>query len=101
MKHVFIKYNPYKLTTEITVDGKTLAQNSKLGEKATEGSRLQEWIEDLPKILVGEYNDTDFEVHFHGTRSDYEDMDVVFKEAEAQGLLTAKQPRRLQTRKFL
>lgn len=90
MKHVFIKYNPYKLTTEITVDGKTLAQNSKLGEKATEGSRLQEWIEDLPKILVGEYNDTDFEVHFHGTRSDYEDMDVVFKEAEAQGLLTAK-----------
>ena len=41
MKHVFIKYNPYKLTTEITVDGKTLAQNSKLGEKATEGSHLQ------------------------------------------------------------
>ena len=90
MKHVFIKYNPYKLTTEITVDGKTLAQNSKLGEKATEGSHLQEWIEELPKILVGEYNDTDFEVHFHGTRPDYEDMDVVFKEAEAQGLLTAK-----------
>lgn len=90
MKNVFIKYNPYKLETEITVDGKKLAQNSKLGEKAAEGSRLQEWIEDLPKILVGEYNDTDFEVHFHGTLPDYEDMDVVFKEATAQGILTAK-----------
>ena len=90
MKNVFIKYNPYKLETEITVDGKKLAQNSKLGEKAAEGSRLQEWIEDLPKILVGEYNDTDFEVHFHGTLPDYEDMDVVFKEATDQGILTAK-----------
>ena len=30
MKKVFIKYNPYKLETEVTVDGKKLAQNSKL-----------------------------------------------------------------------
>lgn len=90
MKNVFIKYNPYKLVTEITVDGKKLAQNSKLGEKAVEGSRLQEWIEDLPKILVGEYNDTDFEVHFHGTLPDYEDMASVFADAADQGILTAK-----------
>ena len=32
MKKVSLKYNPYKLETEITVDGKPLADNSKLGE---------------------------------------------------------------------
>ena len=35
---VFVKYNPYKLETEITVEGKRLAQNSKLGEKVADGS---------------------------------------------------------------
>ena len=30
MKKIFIKYNPYKLETEVMVDGKKLAQNSKL-----------------------------------------------------------------------
>ena len=57
MKKVFIKYNPYKLETEVTVDGKKLAQNSKLGEKIVPGTRLQEWVEELPRILIDEYND--------------------------------------------
>ena len=51
MKKVFIKYNPYNLETELTVDGKKLAQNSRIGERILPGSRLQEWIEDLPRIL--------------------------------------------------
>lgn len=29
MKKVFIKYNPYNLETELTVDGKKLAQTAK------------------------------------------------------------------------
>lgn len=33
MKKVFIKYNPYKLETEIKIDGKVPAQNSLLTEK--------------------------------------------------------------------
>jgi predicted GTPase len=90
MKKIFIKYNPYKLETEITVDGKGLAQNSKLGEKAADGSRLQEWVEDLPRILVDEYNDTEFEVRFHGTLPDYEDLTVVFAEAAKQDNFTAR-----------
>ena len=53
MKEVFIKYNPYKLETEITVDGKPpMADNSRLGENSAAGSRLQEWVEELPAILV-------------------------------------------------
>ena len=54
MKKIFIKYNPYNLETELTVDGKKLAQNSKIGEKILPGSRLQEWVEDLPQDLIEE-----------------------------------------------
>ncbi|NBH13136.1 hypothetical protein D3Z36_02765 [Lachnospiraceae bacterium] len=89
MKKVFIKYNPYNLETEITVDGKKLAQNSKLGEKAAPGSRLQEWVEELPDILIDEYNDTDFEILFHGTLLDFEDLTEVFTSAYEKGKLTA------------
>lgn len=94
MKKVFIKYNPYKLETEITVQGKGLAQNSKLSEKIADGSRLQEWIEELPYILIDEYNDKDFEVTFHGTLLDYEDLADVFTEAFKSGELTAKLERK-------
>lgn len=66
MKKVFIKYNPYNLITEITVDGKILAQNSRLGERIIPGARLQEWVEELPDILIDEYNDKEFDVTFHG-----------------------------------
>jgi len=89
MKKVFVKYNPYKLETEITVEGKRLAQNSKLGEKAADGCRLQEWVEELPRLLIDEYNDTEFEITFHGTLLDYEDLVDVFTEAhERSGLKT-------------
>ena len=46
MREVFIKYNPYKVETEITIDEEKIANNSALnvGEK-----RLQEWIEEFPK----------------------------------------------------
>lgn len=90
MKKIFIKYNPYNLETELTVDGKRLAQNSKIGEKILPGSRLQEWIEELPQDLIDEYNDTDFDIVFHGTLLDFEDLTEVFTLAYEQGKLTAK-----------
>lgn len=100
MKKVFLKYNPYKLETEITVDGKPLADNSRIGEliksKDHEGNdpRLQDWIEDFPAILVEEYNDRDFEILFHGTLLDYEDVTGAFTDAYNKGLLTAKLERK-------
>ncbi|MDK0640050.1 dynamin family protein [Clostridium perfringens] len=94
MKKIFIKYNPYKLETEVMVDGKKLAQNSKLRDKIMSGSRLQEWIEELPKILIDEYNDTDFDVTFHGTLLDFEDLTEVFTLAYKRGELTAKLDRK-------
>lgn len=90
MKKVFIKYNPYNLETELTVDGKKLAQNSKIGESILPGSRLQEWVEELPHNLIEEYNDTDFDIVFHGTQLDFEDLTEVFTQAYERGELTAK-----------
>lgn len=90
MKRVFIKYNPYNLETELTVEGKKLAQNSQIGERILPGSRLQEWVEDLPRILIDEYNDTDFDIVFHGTLLDFEDLTEVFTQAFERGELTAK-----------
>ena len=90
MKKVFIKYNPYKLETEFTVDGKNLAQNSEIGGRIANGARLQEWIEDLPKLMIDEFNDSNFEIVFHGTLLDYEDVTDVFTQAFNCGKLTAK-----------
>jgi Dynamin family. len=91
MKKVFIKYNPYKLETEVRVEEKEIAQNSRLREKITEpDSRLQDWVEELPKILIEEYNDTDFDILFHGTLLDYEDLTDVFTAAFERGELTVK-----------
>ena len=44
MKKVYIKYNPYKVETEVMLEGKELKVLD-LTDK-----RLQEWIEDFPRI---------------------------------------------------
>lgn len=55
MKKVCIKYNPYQVTTEITVDGQAPKANSALN---VTNFRLQEWVERLPQILIDEYRDS-------------------------------------------
>ena len=81
MKNVFIKYNPYKLETTLTVNNRPLKQNSRIAEQIEKGSRLQEWIEDLPRFLVDEFNDNKFDIKFHGTAADYDDLMDVFSQA--------------------
>lgn len=86
MKEVFIKYNPYKLETEIKIDGQAVKKNSALniGEQ-----RLQEWVEDLPDILVDECNVKDFELKFYGTVLDCEDIMSVAYAAKKRGITIA------------
>ena len=84
MKNVSISYNPYKLTTHITVDEMELAENSELRVRSADGNRLQEWVEDLPDMLLKEFNDNKFAVSFHGTIMDYEDLKEVLDEAQEQ-----------------
>lgn len=75
MKKVKIKYNPYIVETEITVDGQKPKANSALnvGKK-----RLQEWVEKFPLILLDEYRDSNVMIDFTGTVSDYEDVESSF-----------------------
>ena len=89
MKKIFIKYNPYSLETEFTIDGQPLPENSRIGELACPGSRLQDWIEDLPSILIEECNDNDFDITFHGTSADYEDLAEVLTQAHQRKELEA------------
>jgi GTPase SAR1 family protein len=82
MIEVFIKYNPYKLETEITIDGEPLGDN-KIREKAlAPDCRLQEWIEELPKLLVEVYDEKSFKIIFRGTSLDYDDVKEVFSAAK-------------------
>lgn len=79
MKKVFIKYNPYKLETKITVDGKELKENSQIREYSL-NTRIQEWIEELPTLLYEECNDTAFDITFYGTLPDYDDLEAVISQ---------------------
>ena len=81
MKKVFIEYNPYTLTTHITVDGKELKANSELANRSKQGIRMQEWIEDLPDLLYKEFNDRNFCFKFHGTKPDCDDLAETLKTA--------------------
>ncbi len=76
MKVVKIKYNPYLVRTQITIDGNSPKPNSALnvGKK-----RLQEWVENLPKIILEEYRDSNISVEFTGMTSDYEDIKTAFE----------------------
>ena len=88
MKKIFIKYNPYKLETEMMVDGEELAQNSQLRDKVMPGIRLQEWIEELPSLLAQEYACREWKITFHGTLLDFQDLKEVFDFYNKKGELT-------------
>lgn len=83
MREIFIKYNPYRLETEILIDGVAPKQNSRLNFA---DCRLQEWIEELPEILFEECSSRDFKLTFHGTILDYEDVEAMAREAKSDGL---------------
>ena len=76
MKKIAIKYNPYLLKTDITVDGMRPKPNSSLN---IGNQRLQEWVEDLPNIILSEYRDKNVTIDFTGTQADYEDLKSVFE----------------------
>ena len=83
MREIFIKYNPYRLETSITIDDMAPKQNSRLNFG---DHRLQEWIEELPEILFEECSSRDFKITFHGTILDYEDVEAMALEAKKNGL---------------
>jgi hypothetical protein len=81
MAQVYVKYNPYKMETEIKVNGKEISGDSTLF-KVVRGKRLQEWIGAFPKMLVDELNTVDFDIEFYGMALDWDDFEDSFNQAK-------------------
>ena len=86
MSQINVKYNPYKLETDISINGKNIASDSGL-YKLLKGQRLQEWIGDFPKMLIDELNTVDFDITFHGMLLDWDDFEDVFRSANENGVI--------------
>ena len=81
MAQLFIKYNPYKLETEILVNGNRIPEDSRLYGIVKE-KRLQEWVSDFPESLVEEFNTLDFDIEFYGMPLDWDDLVDAFTHAQ-------------------
>lgn len=77
MNKVEIKHNPYKIETEIIIDGEH-TNNINLIE-LTCNRRLQEWVDDIIQKLMECLNSDKVEIEFTGTPTDYEDVDDAIK----------------------
>lgn len=90
MKKIEITYNPYVVETKILVDGNLPKPNSALnvGKK-----RLQEWVEELPQIIIDELCDKNVEIVFKGIQTDYEDVVAAFDSYESKISVTFSQKR--------
>ena len=84
MLEVVIKYNPYKVISEITVNGETPKDNSKIKQYLNQ--RFQMWVDLLPALLAEEYNDDEMAVTFYGTELDYQDLYAALKAEESYRL---------------
>ncbi len=86
MAQVFVKYNPYKMETQISINGKAITTDSSL-YKVIRGKRLQEWIAKFPQMLVAELNTVDFDIEFYGMPLDWDDFEDVFKREKENGTI--------------
>lgn len=86
MTQVYVKYNPYRLKTEIQVNGKDLTQDSGV-YKLLKGKRLQEWVSSFPQMLVDEFHSVDFDVEFYGMPLDWDDFEEAMKTAKQSGVI--------------
>lgn len=71
---VTMKYNPYKVETQILLEDENIMESTKFSAKKNE--RLQVWIEKLFPMLVDEINDDIFDFEFMGTIPDFEDIQL-------------------------
>jgi len=86
MAQIYIKYNPYRMETQIDVNGKEIAIDSIL-YKIVKGKRLQEWVGKFPQMLVDELNTVDFDIEFYGMSLDWDDFEDAFNHAKADGVI--------------
>ena len=85
MAQVYVKYNPYRLSTWIEVNGREIETDSTL-YKLVKGKRLQEWIGEFPEMLTKELNTVDFGIEFCGMDLDWDDFEDAVQSATAERL---------------
>lgn len=88
MVQIYVKYNPYKLETEIKINGNPILKDSTL-YKLIKGKRLQEWISEFPKMLEAETNSVDFDIEFYGMPLDWDDFEDAFNNTKATGQINS------------
>lgn len=87
LAEVYIRYNPYRLTTVMTINGNPLSEDSSLAQ-AISGKRLQSWIGSLPEMLKNERGSREFQITFHGNALDYDDVKDSFEQARKKGVIS-------------
>lgn len=87
LTEVYIRYNPYRLTTVMTINGNPLSEDSSISQ-AISGKRLQSWIGALPEMLKNERGSREFQVRFHGNALDYDDVKDSFEQAHKKGIIS-------------
>lgn len=87
LTEVYIRYNPYRLTTVMTINGNPLSEDSSLAQ-AISGKRLQSWIGSLPEMLKNERGSREFQITFHGNALDYDDVKDSFEQARKKGVIS-------------
>lgn len=86
MAQLYVKYNPYRMETQIEVNGKSISEDSIL-YKVVKGKRLQEWIGKFPQMLVDELNTVDFDIEFYGMALDWDDFEDVLNQAKELSII--------------
>lgn len=86
MAQIYVKYNPYRMMTQIDVNGKTISNDSIL-YKVVKGKRMQEWIGKFPEMLVEELNTVDFDIEFYGMALDWDDFEDAFVHAQKSDII--------------
>lgn len=74
-----LSYNPYILETTAKFNSKEPHINSFV--EKYRNVRIQDWIDDVPRLLYEELNGYDFELDFHGTVMEYSELLGSFKKA--------------------
>ena len=82
MLNVDIKYNPYFVTTEMSIDGEVVRKDSKLSILTSD--RLQNWIDKFFPALVDYSRESEICVHFTGTIRDFSDVKSAAANYEAK-----------------
>lgn len=86
MAQMYVKYNPYRMETQVTVNGNPISTDSIL-YKIVKGKRLQEWVGKFPQMLVEELNTVEFDIEFCGMALDWDDFEDTFTNAQNTGVI--------------